>query len=120
MPSRLHGVGVVAIENIPKGTYVFEPDDDALVSVRASATKSLPPDVRRLYKDFCVLKGDKYECPSSFNKLTPAWFLNNSKDPNMAADSSLKFYAIRDIEAGEELTAEYATYSDGQTESTEN
>jgi hypothetical protein len=116
MPSQIHGVGVVAIESIPKGTYVFEPDDDALISVPAGATKSLSPVVRRLYDDFCVLKSDKYECPSSFNKLTPAWFLNNSKDPNMAADSSLKFYAIRDIEAGEELTADYATYSDGQSE----
>ena len=61
------------------------------------------------------MKGDKYECPSSFNKLNPAWFLNNSKDPNMAADSSLKFYAIRDIKAGEELTADYETYSKGQS-----
>jgi len=120
MPSRLHGVGVVAIANIPKGTYVFEPDDDSLVPVRASATKSLPTDLRRLYEDFCILKGDDYECPSSFNRLTPTWFLNNSRDPNMAADSSFRFYAIRDIEAGEELTAEYTTYSDGQVEEAEN
>jgi hypothetical protein len=115
IPSRIHGVGVAAIKDIPQGTYVFEPDDDALVSIRAKATKSLPPEVRQLYEDFCVLKGDKYECPSSFNKLNPAWFLNNSKDPNMAADSSLKFYAIRDIKAGEELTADYETYSKGQS-----
>ena len=120
MPSRIHGVGVVAIANIPKGTYVFEPDDDSLVSARASATKSLPTDLRRLYEDFCILKGDDYECPSSFNRLTPTWFLNNSRDPNMAADSSFRFYAIRDIEAGEELTAEYTTYSDGQVEEAEN
>jgi SET domain-containing protein len=38
----------------------------------------------------------------------------------MAADSSFRFYAIRDIEAGEELTAEYTTYSDGQVEEAEN
>ena len=111
-PSPIHGVGVFAIKDIPKGTYVFEPDDDALVSVCAAEMKSLPQEVRKLYEDFCVLKGDKYECPSSFNKLTPAWFLNNSNDPNMAADSSLKFYAIRDIAVGEELTAKYDTYSD--------
>jgi hypothetical protein len=112
-PSPIHGVGVFAICRIPKGTYVFEPDDDTLVSVCADETKDLPPEVRRLYEDFCVLKDDTYECPASLNKLTPAWFLNKSKHPNIAADLSLKFYAIRDVEAGEELTADYDAYSDG-------
>ena len=116
MPSRLHGVGVFAIRRIPNGTYVFEPDDDALVSVPASATESLPAEIRRLYEDFCVLDEGEYQCPSSFNQLTPTWFLNNSKSPNMAVDSSLKFYALRDIESGEELTADYAAYSECQTE----
>jgi SET domain-containing protein len=111
-PSPIHGVGVFAIKDIPKNAYVFEPDDDELVSVQADEIKGLPPDLRRLYEDFCVLKDDTYQCPSSFNKLTPAWFLNTSKNPNVAADSSLKFYAIRDIQAGEELTADYGTYSD--------
>ena len=69
----------------------------------------------RLYEEFCVLKGTTYQCPSSFNKLTPAWYLNTSKRPNVAADSSLKFYAIRDIQAGEELTADYDTYSDNES-----
>ncbi len=115
-PSPIHGVGVFAIRDIPKGTYMFEPDDDNLVSVRAGETKGLPADVRELYEDFCVLKGDMYECPSSLNKLTPAWFLNTSNDPNVAADLSLKFYAIRDIEAGEELTADYAAYSDNESD----
>ena len=93
---------------------MFEPDDEAVVSVPADETIGLPPEVRQLYEDFCVRKGDTYECPSSLNKLTPAWFLNGSKDPNVAADSSLKFYAIRNIEAGEELTADYETYSENE------
>jgi SET domain-containing protein len=70
--------------------------------------------VRELYEDFCVLKDDMFACPTNFNKLTPAWFLNNSKAPNVAPDSSLRFYAIRDIEAGEELTADYQTYSENE------
>jgi hypothetical protein len=113
-PSGIHGVGVFAIKAIPKDTYMFEPEDDPVVSVLADETIGLPPDVRQLYEDFCVLNGDTYQCPSSLNKLTPAWFLNNSTDPNVAADSSLKFYAIRDIEAGEELTADYETYSENE------
>jgi|GEM_PF-138297 len=114
-PSPIHGVGVFAIRDIPRGTYIFEPDDDKLVSVAASETKSLPANLRRLYEDFCVLKGETYECPSSLNRLTPAWYLNTSKDPNVAADSSLKFYAVRDIAKGEELTADYDAYSGNES-----
>jgi hypothetical protein len=114
MPSALHGVGVFAIIYIPKDTYVFEPDDAELISVKAAQTNELAPPLRRLYEDFCVLEGGTYSCPTSLNLLTPSWFLNNSKNPNMAADSSLRFYALRDIVAGEELTADYDTYSENQ------
>jgi hypothetical protein len=110
--SRAHGVGVFAIVDIPEGTYMFEPDDDDLVSVSADETKGLPPALRKLYEDFCVLNDGTYQCPSNLNKLTPAWFLNTSKEPNVAANLSLKFYALRDIKAGDELTADYDTYSE--------
>jgi|SRR5208282_1065974 len=112
--SPISGVGVFAIRQIPKGTYPFEPDDDELVSIRTSKTKALPTALRRLYEDFCVLRGDKYQCPSSFNRLTPSWYLNTSDHPNVAADLSLKFYTLRDVEPGEELTADYSSYSDNE------
>ncbi len=113
-PSSIHGVGVFAIRDIPKGSYIFEPDDDRTVFIPASETKVLLPEIRRLYQDFCVLEGETYECPSNLNKLTPSWFLNHSQNPNVAADSSLKFYAIRDIKAGHELTTDYETYSENE------
>jgi len=113
-PSRVHGVGVFAIIDIPEGTYMFEPDDDDLVSVSADETKGLPAALRKLYEDFCVLNDGAYECPSSLNRLTPAWFLNTSKEPNVAADLSLEFYALRDIKAGEELIADYDAYSENE------
>ena len=116
-PSAIAGVGVFAIKDIPKDTYVFEPDDGALISIRQSKVENLPPAVRRLYEDFCVLRKGKYKCPSSFNKLTPSWYLNMSDNPNVAADSSLEFYSIREIKAGEELTADYSRYSENESTS---
>jgi len=110
--SPISGVGVFAIIDIPKGTYIFEPDDDVLVSVRRSEIENITPALRRLYEDFCVQRGDTYQCPPSLNKLTPSWYLNHSEHPNVAADLSLKFYALRDIQIDEELTADYSSYSD--------
>jgi hypothetical protein len=113
-PSPISGVGVFAIRDIPAGTFMFEPDDDDLVSVRKSEIKHIAPALRKFYEDFCVLEGDTYQCPSSFNKLTASWYLNNSSTPNVAADSSLKFSALRDIQSGEELTADYGSYADNE------
>jgi SET domain-containing protein len=110
--SKLHGVGVFAIRPIKKGTYVFGDDDVPLVWVKKASVKNLPKEIKRLYEDFCILKGDKYGCPDNFNNLTSAWYLNDSSNPNVAADNEYKFYAIRNIKKGEELTANYSTYSD--------
>jgi SET domain-containing protein len=43
--------------------------------------------------------------------LTLAWYLNHSDRPNVAADKNYNFYSIRRIKKGEELTADYDTYS---------
>jgi hypothetical protein len=115
-PSRIHGIGVFAIAEVPMGTYVFEPDDGATVFVLASKTEDLPTQIRKLYRDFCVLKDGQYECPSNFNQLTASWYINHSEAPNVGADQSLHFYALRDIEPGEELTANYHSYSETNLE----
>jgi len=111
-PSRIHDVGVFAIRAIPKGTYIFPEDDDELVWIDQESLANLSAEERRLYDDFCIIRGKEYGCPQSFNKLTPVWYLNESSTPNLAADLDYRFYALRDIEKGEELTVDYATYSD--------
>lgn len=93
---------------------MFWPDDDPTVIVRRDQIERLPGELRQLYQDFCVLKGDCYTCPTSFNKLTLAWYPNQSKDPNIAPDDNLRFRAIRDITAGEQLTSRYEDYSDNE------
>lgn len=111
------GVGIFAIRDIPRGTLVFAPDDDRTVIVRRENVEMLPDELKRLYQDFCVLEGDAYTCPINFNKLTVAWYANNSDSPNIAPDKNLRFTAIRDIAAGEELTSHYEDYSDNEERS---
>jgi SET domain-containing protein len=111
-PSPIHGIGVFAIRRIPKGSCVFGADDAALVWVSKKQIEHLPEPLKRLYNDFSVIMADRYGCPTSFNDLTVSWYLNHSENPNVTADDSFRFYALRDIEEGEELTVNYRTYSD--------
>lgn len=111
-PSTIHGVGVFAIRDIPRGAPVFGDDDEPTTVVPAALVKRLKPELRILYEDFCVLHGQVYICPASFNLLTPSWYLNHSETPNVACDESLRFFALRRIPKGEELTADYGRYSE--------
>ena len=111
-PSKIHGVGVFAIKTIHKGAYIFYDDDEDIFWVKRKNLKSLSKEVRRLYEDFCIKKGDFYGCPKSFNHLTPAWYLNHSDKPNLGCDKSYNFFALKKIKKGEELTVDYKTYSD--------
>ncbi len=109
--SNVHGVGVRAILPIKKGRYVFHGDDDKMRWIHRRSLKNLPRPIRKMYDDFCVEDGQWFGCPQNFNRMTAAWYLNSSRKPNVAADGSYRFYALRDIKKGEELTVDYATYN---------
>jgi uncharacterized protein len=111
-PSPIHGVGVFAVSPIPKGTYVFPDDNEPIVWVNKRDVEHLPSAIKEFYDDFAIIKGSKYGSPRHFDALTTSWYLNDSKHPNVAADRHYRFYALRDIEPGEELTVDYRTYSD--------
>jgi SET domain-containing protein len=111
-PSKIHGVGVFAIKNIKKGTYIFPEDNDNMVWIKKSELGKITDDIKQLYEDFCVVKGEKYGCPKNFNKMTVAWYINHSKKPNTGCNKNYNFFATRDIRKGEELTADYTSYSD--------
>lgn len=116
-PSNIHkgGVGVFAIRRIKKGRAIFPDDTARMVKVWKYRLKRLPAPLRKLYDDFPVVsnKGSLYLCPKSFNLLTVAWYINQSKsDPNVVCDRHYNFFAKRDIKAREELTADYSTYNE--------
>lgn len=110
--SNIHGVGVFAIRDIPQGTYIFPDDDDEIVWIEKKKLSGLDPNLRKLYDDFCIIKGDLYGCPANFNRLTPAWYFNESHTPNVMADTDYRFSTIRKVKKGEELTVDYDCYSD--------
>lgn len=111
--SKLHGIGVFAIQLIKKGSHIFYGDDEDLQWVPRSRVAELPKPIRRLYDDFGVLRGKAYGCPRNFNLLTLAWYLNHSARPNVRCDEDYRFVAVRNIRRGEELTVDYRTFSEG-------
>ena len=116
--SKIHGIGVIAICDIPKGTNIFSNDqlgvrwcDQAQIDKSVSSD----PEHRRLYNDFCILKEGKYGCPINFNSISVGWYLNEPRpadEPNVYANDNYDFFAKRDIKAGEELTTIYSAFSE--------
>lgn len=111
-PSRIHkdGVGVFAIRPIQKGCKIFEGENEEILWTRRTSVPNTGQ-VRKLYEDFCIIKDDRFGSPPTFNRLTPAWFLNESKTPNTECDENYDFFALRNIKRGEELTVDYSTFS---------
>ena len=114
--SQFGGIGVIAIIPIPAGTNIFNeaPDDgETYIEVPKDEVENLPPHMKQLYDDFAVLDNGIYYCPKSFNEITPSYFLNHSKKPNVECRKpEYIFFSLRDIEPGEELLVDYDTYDD--------
>ncbi len=111
-----HGVGVIAIRLIPKGTDPLknaDPEGDVLKIPKAELDAYDAPEVAKdLVRDFCALQDGVYFVPNyGIDALTKNYYLNHSKEPNMITlDKGETFIAARDILPGEELTANYDTY----------
>ena len=119
-PSSIHGVGVFAIRDIPKGMNIFCDDRSEMVWIKSSEIEGKNGEIRKLYGDFCIIKNGKYGCPKGFNNLTVSWYINepaDGKESNVVRCHEYDFEAARDIQAGEELTVDYSTYSEEQDSS---
>lgn len=111
LPSRIHGLGLFAVEAIRAGTPIwrFEPGFDRVLSPAAVAALPAPAQAHVRWYGFVrsqdgawVLSGDH------------ACFMNHSPAPNtgaiQAGRSDGTTVALRDIAAGEELTCDYRAF----------
>lgn len=114
--SKIHGVGVFAIEAIDKDTKVFAHDQGEIHWINASEIKAacIHPQLRAFYQDFAIRQNGMLGCPASFDLLTPGWYVNqpeNGETANLRASADFQFFASRDIQPDEELTVAYSTFS---------
>lgn len=108
-PSKVNPphVGVFAIKPIPKGHRIFAGENEEVLWVKKSAIPNSGP-FKKMYDDFSIIDGDNYGCPTSFNRMTPAWFMGESKKPNAHFDANYDFYSLRAIAPGEEITVDFS------------
>jgi SET domain-containing protein len=113
-----HGVGVVAIRDIPKGTDPFKNCDPFGSVMRISETEfeeyNAPEEAKELVRDFCALQEGYYFVPTfGIDALDKSYFLNHSPKANMGTvDKGETFIAMRPIKKGEELCANYDHYQE--------
>ncbi|HVW71846.1 MAG TPA: SET domain-containing protein [Candidatus Paceibacterota bacterium] len=111
-----HGVGVVAIRDIPEGVNPFKNCDPhgGVLEIAESELDAnpAPAEAKQLVRDFCALQDGVYFVPDyGIDAIDKSYFLNHSEKPNMTThDRGENFVTARKIKKGEELVADYGEY----------
>ena len=111
-PSPLHGIGVFAIRDIPKGTKdIFSEGFGDWIKVSKEEVDALPTHSRELIENHCLFDEDSYFVPEyGFKLVDLVIYLIHSETPNvLSLNDGEQFEALVDIKAGEELLVDYGT-----------
>ena len=114
-PSPLHGIGVFAIRDIPKGTRdLFSQGVGEWIKLTIAEVEALPKHSRDLVENHCLFDEDYYYVPDyGFKLVDLVVYLNHSDTPNVISFNEGEYFeATRDIAAGEELLVDYGTIVD--------
>ena len=107
--SPVHGIGVFAIKDIPKGAKPLV----SLIKIKEFSfskkeINKLPTSVKKEVRMFCYYEKDEYLIPSiGLNAMNMAFYMNHSKTPNVKYLKSNDIVALRKIKANEELFFDY-------------
>lgn len=115
--SPVHGIGVFAIRDIPKGTQdIFSQGIGEWIQVSKVEVEALPKHSRDLVENHCLFDEQSYFIPDyGFKLVDLVIYLNHSDTPNVVSiNDGERFEAIRDIVVGEELFVDYGTIVEGE------
>lgn len=107
--SPVHGIGVFAIKDIPKGAKPLV----SLIKIKEYSfskreINKLSASVRKEIRMFCYYDNDEYLIPSiGLNVMNMAFYMNHSKTPNVKYLKNNDIVALRKIKANEELFFDY-------------
>jgi hypothetical protein len=101
--SKIEGKGIFAKESIKKGEIIAIKAGHIITSQEFRNLDKLP-------KQYCLqIEDEFYIGPKNKEEIEDnAIFINHSCEPNVGFSGQLTYVAMRDIDAGEELTHDYA------------
>jgi len=116
-PSKISGVGVFAIRDIPKGCReMFSKPETTQqwITIPMKEVERLPAHSRDMIYNYCLFDDENYYVQAEgFKKMDLSHYLNHSDSPNVTSISDGDFFeTLRDIKAGEELLIDYGTIVD--------
>jgi SET domain-containing protein len=114
-PSALHGIGVFAIRDIPKGCRdIFAKEMGEWINVPRTEIDALPQHAKDLVENFCLFDETTYYLPAQgFKAIDLSLFLNHSDTPNIISiNEGESFETLRNIAKGEELVIDYGEIVD--------
>lgn len=101
-PSKIHGVGVFAMRDLPKGTKLYADIMPRLYNLPHRYFSFLFPEVREMMLERFpqIVNGSNFVHPDTRIQA----FMNHSDDPNYDAKEDI---LLRDVKKGEEITEDY-------------
>jgi SET domain-containing protein len=109
-PSPVHGIGVFAIRDIPKGCRtIFSKAVGEWIKLSFAEVEQLPAHSRNLIETYCLYDETHYFVPDyGFKLMDLVLYLNHSAEPNIISiNDGEQFEALRVIKEGEELLINY-------------
>ena len=114
-PSPIHGIGVFAIRDIPRGRNPFNTLSKyarpGYVRITNAELDALPQKLREMIRAlFVPTDGEMWLPTCGTNLVYLNAYLNHSTSPNLRTRDGFNFITIRRINVGDELTVDYRTY----------
>lgn len=112
-PSKIEGIGVFAIRNIPKNMNPFLGIQKQKWSkIKLLKLMDLDKEVLKMIDDFFTVNEKTVYLPElGLNGMDISFFLNSSKTPNVKIkDDEVNFITTKNIKKGEELTVSYKNF----------
>lgn len=114
-PSPVHGIGVFAMQDIPKGCRtIFSRNVGEWIKLPIADVEKLPDHSRNLVETYCLYDEEHYYVPDyGFKVMDMVNYLNHSSTPNIISVNDGEYFeALTDIPAGEELLVNYGLIVD--------
>lgn len=102
--SHIHGVGLFAADDIPKGTKIWAINPRLDLFMHDNIVNQYFTDLEKEHLEtYCVKEGSGWRVIWDNTR-----FINHSNNPNITRCDDID-YATKDIKKGEELTCDYRT-----------